>query len=155
MNYKRWMTLVCMGVGLLLLVLTFNVFGQTNNQTDLVDIGSVAVVIGSGLFGTFLHYVFARYKGRRNAKRGFVKYLIADNPKNGSVNLMLFAGSMSSLYSLGQFDLVNYQYFIEAWNNGALYKPTVAGMVSAFMAGWISDGISGAGNSKPVKDDLS
>ena len=110
------------------------------NAADTVDIGSTAVVLLSGLFGMYVHWKVICARGRVKAQRKwFYQYLFTDNPNNGKLQLIMFASTMGGLYSLGTFDLVSYDYFVEALKEGALFKPTVSGIISAVGAGYLCD----------------
>lgn len=110
------------------------------NSADVVDIGSTAVVLLSGLLGMYIHWRIICARGRVSARRKwFYQYLFTDNPNNGKLQIALFATTMGGLYTLGTFDLVSYDYFVEALSAGQLFKPTVSGIISAVGAGYLCD----------------
>ena len=121
------------------------------NPNDVVDIGSVLLVLGAGLLGMYVHYLTVKHKGRSDMPDWFYKYLITENPNNGKLQIVTFLSAMGALYSLGTFDLVNYDWFIEALKNGALFKPAISGIVTAIGTGYICDSSASKGAPKDVQ----
>lgn len=120
------------------------------NPNDLVDLGSVLLVLGSGMLGMYFHFLAINRKGRSGMPKYFFQYLFTQNPNNGKLQLITFFSAMGGLYSLGTFDLVNYTWFVEALKAGALFKPALTGIISAIGAGYICDSTSAKGADKNV-----
>ena len=125
------------------------------NSADLISIGSTAIVLLSGLAGMYLHWLSIRKKGRRNARQHFYQYLFTDNPNNGKMQIFVFASTMAGLYSMHQFDLVSYKYFVEALKNGYWFWPTMNGIFVAVGAGYICDSAVASGvSSKETIEEM-
>lgn len=115
------------------------------SDKDVIDLGSVVIVLLSGLLGMWVHWMTINKKGRTGLPEHFYQYLFTDNPNNGKMQIVIFASTMAGLYSIGTFDLVNYTYFMEALRAGELFKPAVSGIITAIGAGYICDSAGSKG----------
>lgn len=102
-----------------------------------INIGVMAIVLFSGLFGMWYHWRTAKRRG--DVSGTFYSYLVADNPMHTGTTLTMFLMAMGGLFSVGSFDAVQIDAFVEALSNGYLYSPMVSAVAVATTTGYACD----------------